>query len=219
MRMAARFAWRGSRAWLYAYRNLAFWDRTIVISRRALLSLLTLSVMLSISVLKLSLMNKKTSGNSLAQLLQLRQVDERYAVRAWAEEHTELLRNPRALSEYALNFATMGWFDDALKASGKALELAPNDDYVLASRALVLHQSKNSSALWAAKRLLLCVPMPATWQYLLKYCILANLLRKQLNCYPRLAREPESFDIVAASARISLVNLKGDEAWLTSPPI
>lgn len=176
-------------------------------------SALTLIAMLLFYCAPVFAKEQKTSSKSLEQLLQLRRADERYAVRAWAEEHPELLRNPRALSEYALNFAIMGWFDDALKASGKAVDLAPNDEYVLASRALVLHLSKNSSALWAAKK---AVGLRANARNI---AILAEILQSRQSSEKTIEmlsqarkNDPESFDVVGSSARISLVNLHGDEA-------
>lgn len=184
-------------------------------SSRALHSALILLALLSIVCVPGFAKEQKPTGRSLLQLLKLRQADERYAVRTWEEEHPELVRNPRALSEYALNYATMGWLSDAQKASAKAVELAPTDDYVLASRALVLHLSKNSSALWAARK---AVALRANARNL---AILAEIMHSR---QPEKAAEmlsqarvddPESFDIVAASARISLVKLKGDEALAT----
>lgn len=158
--------------------------------------------------------HKAPAKASLSHLLQLRRADERYAVRVWVEEHPELLNDPRALTESALNHAAMGWIPDALEASEKAVALAPEDEYVLASRAWILNRSRMSAkALWAAKK---AVELKANARNL---AIFAEVMQSQKS--PDKAEEllaqarksdPESFDVAAASARIAVTKMKGDDA-------
>ncbi|MCC7531049.1 MAG: tetratricopeptide repeat protein [Candidatus Melainabacteria bacterium] len=151
---------------------------------------------------------------SLSHLLQLRRADERYAVRSWMEEHPELLSDSRALTESALNSASMGWIHNALQASEKAVALAPEDEYVLASRAWVLNRSKMTTpALWAARK---AVESKTNARNL---AIFAEIMQSQKSpgqAEEFLARarklDPESFDVAVASARIALVKMKGDDA-------
>lgn len=183
------------------------------------LSFLAMECFLSDSSVAAFAKTKQGSSNpsaekSLALLLKLRAADDRYSVRSFLDAHKELQDNPRALTEFALNYASMGWNADAMQLIGRALKLSQNDDYVLSSYAWILYKNNNASAalrsatqsvnLKASARNLAI--LSEVWQALDKADRADEVLSQALKA------DPDSLDVIAAQVRLSKWRMKCDRA-------
>lgn len=149
----------------------------------------------------------------LAEFLRLRSIDDRHAARGYFEEHQELQKYPRALSEAALNYASLRWFADALNLSARAVLLAPNDDSVLASRALVLCKCKQtSSAVEPITKALRINPSARNYAVQAEVCdAMGNQTAADVALQKALHANTNDFDVVSAQVRISKSRMKSDD--------
>lgn len=152
--------------------------------------------------------------DSLAKLAQLRTVDDRYAVRLLYERHPELQRNAKALSEFAINYAGSLRIDEAVAMANEAASISPEDDYVLASRAWVLQRNKNFSlALFSAKKAVKIRPNARNLAILSEILnALGDTTESEQSLEKARRLDPDSFDVVVATTRISISKLKKEEA-------
>jgi len=181
----------------------------------ALISFALFTLQLSAPVGVIAAEKKPTAKRSgMSMLEQFRKEDDRYALRLLLFKHPELNRNARALSELALNYATVRWLNEAIEASDKALKLSPNDPYVLSSRAWILNNNKTSNVAVAPAKLAVQLDPNAR-----NLAILAEVLQacdRPSEADDALAKarkaDPNSFDLTASNARILIARLKGPEA-------
>ncbi len=150
--------------------------------------------------------------HSVVEFLRLRSIDDRHAARGYFEDHKELQNNPRALSEAAINYANLRWFNDALTLCDRAVSLAPKDDYVLAAKALVLYKSKNAASAMAPATMAVRIKSSARNLAILAQVFQAmgnqnaadDLLQKACNA------DSNDFDVVAAQVNISKLRMQSD---------
>jgi len=161
---------------------------------------------------------KVTAGNSaekhLAFLLKLRAVDDRYSVRAYFDEHADLLNNPRALTECALNYASMRCTADAMRLIGRALQLSRNDEYVLSSYAWILYKNNNpNAALRSVNQALKLKESARNLAVLSEICQAMDDAVKADEALSRAVKiDFDSFDVVAAQVRLSKWQMRSADA-------
>lgn len=153
---------------------------------------------------------KVLAPKTLAEFLRLRSIDDRHAARGYFEEHQELQKSPRALSDAALNYASQRWFSDALELSTRAVSLAPNDDSVLASHALVMCMCKQvASAVEPITKALRLKSSARNYAVQAEvYEAIGNPTSADVALQKALHANSSDFDVVSAQVRISKARMK-----------